>query len=112
MSKFALKLGIIVIIILSTIGMMITQSIQGYSYGTRTGKLVKLSKKGLLCKTWEGELLIGEASQNTFAFTVNDNIVVEGLKSLRGEDVTLEYSENYYTGSCSGDTNYFITAIK
>ncbi|HSP40652.1 MAG TPA: hypothetical protein VLN46_04400, partial [Gillisia sp.] len=41
-----------------------------YSEGTRTGELIKFSKKGVIYKTWEGEISQGISGAQIFQFTV------------------------------------------
>jgi hypothetical protein len=87
-----------------------------YSQGDRAGYIQKFSKKGWLCKTWEGELamvtLPGTLTEK-FYFTVTDDAVAETLNQHLGKKVTLTYDEHIgIPSSCFGDTGYFVTAIK
>ena len=53
-----------------------------YSEGDRAGYLQKFSKKGWLCKTWEGEILLSSmpgAIPERFAFSVRDDQVAKDL---------------------------------
>ena len=83
-----------------------------YSEGERAGYLQKLSKKGWLCKTWEGEILLSSmpgAIPERFAFTVRDPAVVSQLQSAMGQRVQLSYSQHVgLPSSCFGETGYFI----
>lgn len=83
-----------------------------YSEGERAGYLQKLSKKGWLCKTWEGEILLSSmpgAIPERFAFTVRDENVVRQLQSAMGQRVQLSYSQHVgIPTSCFGETSYFI----
>src|SRR5438094_979048 len=68
-----------------------------YSEGERAGYLQKLSRKGWLCKTWEGEILMSSmpgAIPERFAFTVRDPNVVKQLQSAMGQRVQLSYSQH------------------
>lgn len=86
-----------------------------YSSGTRTGYLLKLSEKGWICKTWEGELAMATApgvAPEKFIFTVrNDSLasaITEEIKRGRSR-VALEYREHRgVPTSCFGDTPYFV----
>ncbi len=86
-----------------------------YSSGTRTGYLLKLSDKGWICKTWEGELAMATApgvAPEKFIFTVrNDSLaaaLTEEIKKGRSR-VALEYREHRgVPTSCFGDTPYFV----
>jgi hypothetical protein len=83
-----------------------------YSEGERAGYLQKLSRKGWLCKTWEGEILLSSmpgAIPERFAFTVRDEHVVRQLQSAMGQRVQLTYSQHAgLPTSCFGETSYFI----
>jgi hypothetical protein len=83
-----------------------------YSEGERAGYLQKLSKKGWLCKTWEGEILLSSmpgAIPERFAFTVRDPAVVRQLQSAMGQRVQLSYSQHVgIPTSCFGETSYFV----
>lgn len=83
-----------------------------YSEGERAGYLQKLSKKGWLCKTWEGEILLSSmpgAIPERFAFTVRDEAVVRQLQSAMGQRVQLSYSQHVgIPTSCFGETAYFV----
>ena len=83
-----------------------------YSEGERAGYLQKLSRKGWLCKTWEGEILLSSmpgAIPERFAFTVRDENVVRQLQSAMGQRVQLSYSQHVgIPTSCFGETSYFV----
>jgi hypothetical protein len=83
-----------------------------YSHGDRVGFLQKLSERGWLCKTWEGELamvnLPGQAAE-VFTFTVRDPAVVEKLRGLEGQRVAISYEQHKgVPSSCFGETEYYI----
>lgn len=84
-----------------------------YSEGVRSGELIKISYKGFIVKTWEGELSQGISGAQIFAFSVMDNqeMVIEDLKKWQGKKVTLEYEERYKTFFWWGDTRYFVTKV-
>lgn len=84
-----------------------------YSQGYRAGELVKFSKKGVLYKTWEGQIS-QEATQPLWNFSVQDNEpeVIKQLKSLQGQHVKLSYKERFKTFPWWGDTHYFVTAVE
>lgn len=68
----------------------------GYSKGARSGKLVKLSKKGVLIKTYEGTLDLGSGDMLTWEFSVHDKAVGEELLNHIGRQVTLNYRELFF----------------
>lgn len=84
-----------------------------YSEGERAGYLQKFSKKGWLCKTWEGELLLSSmpgAIPERFAFTVRDDAVVEQLQRAMGQRVQITYEQHVgIPTTCFGETQYFVT---
>jgi hypothetical protein len=86
-----------------------------YASGERAGYVQKLSKKGWVCKTWEGELALvslpGTVSEK-FAFTVRDDAVAEQINRSLGTRVSLHYEQHVgLPTTCFGDTSYFITAV-
>ncbi|MGH7298186.1 MAG: hypothetical protein ACRELB_24815 [Polyangiaceae bacterium] len=86
-----------------------------YSAGERVGFVQKLSKKGWLCKTNEGELAqINFSGQNAqmFYFSVRDDAVVKQIDDLAGRKVVLDYEEHRgVPSSCFGDTEYYVVAV-
>ncbi len=87
-----------------------------YSEGERAGFVQKLSKKGFLCKTWEGELSMVSMPGTTpekFIFTVWNDDTAELINKSVGKRVALYYEEKVgLPGSCFGDTRYYITKVK
>jgi hypothetical protein len=87
-----------------------------YSAGERAGWVQKLSKKGYLCKTWEGEMAMVAmpgAMPEKFAFTVWDDQVAEAIQSVMGQRVTLHYEEHIgLPTSCFGETRHFVKSVK
>ena len=79
-----------------------------YSEGERAGFVQKFSRKGWLCKTWEGEMamvtLPGTVAEK-FAFTVRDDKVAATLNTNIGKRMTLHYAQRKWVpSSCFGDT--------
>jgi hypothetical protein len=85
-----------------------------YSEGTRAGELIKFSHRGVVIKTWEGEISQGISGAQIFSFSVldRDADVIEKLKEYQGGYVKVTYVERYGTFAIWGDTKYFITAIE
>ncbi|HET8694218.1 MAG TPA: hypothetical protein VFM33_06100, partial [Aquabacterium sp.] len=86
-----------------------------YSSGERAGWIQKLSKKGWVCKTWEGELALvsvpGSAVEK-FPFTVVDDTVAQKINQVIGKRVSLHYEERVgLPTSCFGETRHFITGV-
>jgi len=87
-----------------------------YSTGERAGWIQKLSEKGWVCKTWEGELALvslpGSATVEKFAFTVRDDAVAAELAKVMGRRVTLHYEEKVgLPTTCFGETRHYVTGV-
>jgi hypothetical protein len=87
-----------------------------YSTGERAGWVQKFSKKGWLCKTWEGELALVTmpgTSQEKFLFTVRDEMVAEQINKAMGRRVSLQYDEKVgLPTTCFGETRHFVTGVR
>ena len=86
-----------------------------YSVGERAGWVQKISKKGWVCKTWEGELLMVSMPGTTpekFLFSVRDDRIAESINKLIGQRVSLHYEEKVgLPTTCFGETRHFITKV-
>jgi hypothetical protein len=86
-----------------------------FSEGERAGYVQKLSRRGWICKTWEGELAMVTmpgAIPETFLFTVRSDAVAARLNQSLGKRVALTYEQHVgLPSSCFGDTDYFVTAV-
>jgi len=87
-----------------------------YSKGERAGYVQKISKKGWLCKTWEGELAVstfpGSVPQ-IFAFSVRNDSVAEQVQRAAGQRVALTYEQHKgVPGKCFAETEYFVTNVR
>jgi uncharacterized protein YwgA len=84
-----------------------------YSEGVRSGELIKISHKGYVVKTWEGEISQGISGAQIFQFSIMDNQpeAIEKLKELQGKFVKVDYIERYKTFFWWGDTKYFVTNV-
>jgi hypothetical protein len=89
-------------------------SLVPYSEGTRAGELIKFSHKGVVAKTWEGEISQGISGAQIFQFSVLDKNedVIKELQKNEGNYVKLKYVERYTTFFFWGDTNYFIIEVE
>jgi hypothetical protein len=85
-----------------------------YSEGTRAGELIKFSHRGVVIKTWEGEISQGISGAQIFSFSVldQDKEVIEKLKEYQGSYVKVAYIERFASFAIWGDTKYFITAVE
>jgi hypothetical protein len=87
-----------------------------YSSGERSGYIQKISNKGWLCKTWEGELAMttmpGIAPQ-IFQFSVRDPAVARRIEQAAGQRVALSYDQHKgVPTSCFAETEYFVTGVR
>jgi hypothetical protein len=86
-----------------------------YSKGERAGYVQKFSKKGWVCKTWEGELAminIPGTLTEKFNFTVHDEVLAQKINESMGKRVALVYEEHVgVPSSCFGDTEHYVTNI-
>jgi hypothetical protein len=87
-----------------------------YSEGERAGFMQKLSRKGWICKSWEGELslvALPGAAPEKFLFTVRDDAVAARINQQVGQRVALTYEQHIgLPTTCFGDTEYFVTEVK
>jgi hypothetical protein len=87
-----------------------------YSEGERAGYLQKFSKKGWICKTWEGEILLSSmpgAIPERFTFTVRDDKVAQQMMGAMGKRVRLTYEERKGVPlSCFGETMYHVEQVQ
>ncbi|MFZ1689028.1 MAG: 6-phosphogluconate dehydrogenase [Flavobacteriales bacterium] len=118
-------LRIALIVLALFIGWVLFLYYAAYSEGSRAGMVIKLSKRGVVFKTWEGQLNLqtfgavtpnGNALNEVFNFSVGtgeDSLyrVLEEA-SLSGERVNLHYVERYARLPWRGETKYFITSVE
>jgi hypothetical protein len=89
----------------------------GYTYasGERAGYVQKISKKGWLCKTWEGELAMANlpgTMPQIFSFTVRNDSIANVLEQTIGKQVSVTYEQHRgLPTSCFGETEYFISRV-
>ncbi len=82
-----------------------------YSAGDRAGVLLKFSKKGWICKTYEGQLalyVVGGVAPQLWDFSVRDEEVANKLATAVGQEIQLHYTEHRgVPTSCFAETPYF-----
>ena len=87
-----------------------------YSEGERAGFLQKFSKRGWVCKTWEGEILMTAmpgAIPEKFEFSVRDDAVAQQLLAATGKRVLLSYEQHKgVPTACFGETEYYIAKVQ
>lgn len=86
-----------------------------YSNGFRSGMLQKISRKGWVCKTYEGELwqsVVAQVAPNVWNFSVRDEGVARQLDSLVGQSVRVHYTEHRgIPTTCFGETPYYVDSV-
>lgn len=86
-----------------------------YSDGKRPGSVQKISRKGYICKTWEGMLYTDSRGfrPDSFQFTVRNDSIAHLLQGLVGKQVSLDYEQHVRVpSSCFGDSEYFVVGVK
>ena len=87
-----------------------------YSDGTRAGYIQKFSKKGWICKTYEGELAmttVPGVAPVLWEFTVRDDKIAEQLTQVMGKRLVFHYEERrYLPTTCFGETSYFVDRVE
>ena len=90
----------------------------GYTYasGERAGYIQKISKKGWVCKTWEGELAMANlpgTMPQIFGFTVRSDSIANLLEKNIGKQVSITYEQHRgIPTTCFGETEYFVTRVQ
>jgi len=104
---------LITVLILGVAGYLAFIYYVPFSEGYRSGELIKFSNKGVLAKTWEGEISQGISGAQIFKFSVQDSEteVINKLKNFQGKYVKVTYKERYATFFWLGDTKYFIIDV-
>jgi len=86
-----------------------------YASGERAGWVQKFSRKGWICKTWEGEMAMVSMPGSTtekFFFTVRDDAAAQDINRLMGRRVALHYEQKVgLPTTCFGDTRYYVTKV-
>jgi hypothetical protein len=87
-----------------------------YSDGDRSGILRKFSRKGWLCKTWEGELAmttVPGVMPELWTFTVRKSADADRVNAALGRQVVLHYNEHRgLWNDCFGETEYFVDSVR
>ena len=115
---------IVIVLIVIAIGVMAFLYFGVYSEGTRAGVIMKVSKKGVIFKTWEGQMNLetfgsiksDNIISETFSFSIKkgDHVLFDKLNdaALSGNRVNLKYIERYSILFFRGDTKYFAVGIE
>lgn len=113
------KLAIVGLLVLPALVFTIWAGITlsySYSDGERVGYVQKLSRKGWLCKTWEGELQLSNIPGSApilFQFSVRSDSLARAIQGMAGRQVAIHYEQHVGVPSdCFGETEYFVTAVR
>ena len=122
MSTFKKIIAFIVIIGLAILAFLYFGT---FSEGTRAGIIMKISKRGAIVKTWEGQMnletfgAVKDATNivtETFTFSIergSQELIDElNAAALSGERVNLKYIERYISVFWRGDTKVFAVGIE
>ena len=114
--KLILVLVLLVPLLLFALYVWLALNVISYSAGERAGFVQKFSRKGWVCKTWEGELAMVNlpgAMPEIFRFTVRDDGVANQINESLGQRVRLHYEQHPgIPTTCFGETDYFVTEVE
>ena len=106
------------IVLLLGLAVLYTWAVLSFTYsdGERTGYILKFSRKGWICKTWEGEMqlvAVPGAVPERFPFTVRDDKVAQQINGVMGQQASVYYRQHVgIPTSCFGDTSYFVERVR
>ena len=108
--------SVILVPLLLIIGWTALTLSYSFSTGERAGYAQKLSRRGWLCKTWEGELAMVNlpgAMPEIFKFSVRNDSIARVLEKNLGKRVSMSYEQHRgVPTSCFGETQYYITNVR
>jgi hypothetical protein len=91
-----------------------------YSKGYRSGLLQKFSEKGVIFKTYEGEMILSSVQSNSnvalasekFFFSVNDDAIARQMEQNQGKNVVVHYREKNGALPWVGDSYYIVDSVR
>lgn len=111
-------IGLVVLMVLGTLFGGFIPTFGDYSDGERSGVLQKFSNRGLIFKTYEGELAMegikissDDKNGSVFEFSVTDENIAKQLDTLVGKRVTLKYEQKIHVSAHDGSTHYLIKSV-
>ncbi len=115
--RWKLILGLLVVVPVVLFALYTWSSLTwSYSTGERAGYVQKFSRKGWLCKTWEGELALSTVpgvAPTMWYFTVRTEATARQVSIANGRRVIAYYREHKgIPSSCFGDTSYFVDSVR
>lgn len=115
-SRFVKLLGLLLVPLLLFAAFLFVTTHWVYSSGERAGFVQKISEKGFVCKTYEGELVlvtIPGTQAEKFFFTAKNKAVFDKINQTIGQRVRLLYKQHkWIPTSCIGDTEYFVYDVR
>ncbi len=119
--SFASRIGrmlvwlILIVVVLAVLWTWFSLS-WSYGDGERAGVLQKFSRKGWICKTYEGELalyVVGGVSPEIWYYSVRDESLAPSINQVIGQRVRLHYTEHpFVPTSCFAETRYFVDKVE
>ena len=86
-----------------------------YAEGEHAGYLVRVARRGAICKTWEGEIdtaPVPGAVPEKIYFSVRSDAVAHELDRYIGHHVKLRYERHVgVPTSCFGETEFFVSGV-
>ena len=115
--KPLLFLLLVLIVVIGVFALYLWSALHlSYSNGERAGYVQKFSRKGWVCKTWEGELAMVNlpgTMPELFRFSVRDDAVAASVNQSLGQRVRLHYEQHKgVPGNCFGETEYFVNKVE
>ena len=107
-----------ILLVLGILSAIVYYVVRTYSVsdGVRTGLLYKLSHKGVVFKTYEGELHLGGSiqmnAQSVWYFSVKNEEIFKKMQAYDGKNVKLHYHELVNAFPWQGDTNYIVDDVQ
>jgi len=91
-----------------------------YSKGYRAGLLQKFSEKGVIFKTYEGEMILSSVQSNAnvalasekFLFSVTDEAVAKQMEQIQGKQVVVHYREKNGALPWQGESYYIVDSVR
>ena len=118
MKKILRWLIFIIVIVLA--GFIYMKYVFTYSKGYRAGLLQKFSEKGIVFKTYEGEMILSSVQSNAnvaiasekFLFSVNDEKVARQIEQIQGKNVVVHYREKKGVLPWVGESKYIVDSVR
>ena len=107
------------ILLIFLVGFIYVKYFYTYSEGYRAGLLQKFSNKGVIFKTYEGELILSSVSSTANVAIASEKFIFSVLKknvslqydTLQGKNVIVHYIEKKGTVPWRGDSRYLVDSI-